>query len=299
MKRARKIFSKISREASERKTPRERRAPGAPAVKPIELFYWPTPNGWKISIMLEECGLPYVVRPVDISKGEQFAPEFLAISPNNRIPAIADPQRPGRTADRGVRIRRHPAISRPQEREILSARGARPRRRRGMALLAGRRAWADGRAGGPFPPLRAAGDFLRHRALYRRGQPALRRHEYAAGTLRIFGRPLFDRRHGLRRLGAARRAARPEARRVSRISSAGSTRSARGRRSSAPSTSASRRHPQSTCATRKCAPCCSASALAEGRVYFARVQVCDLHRIAITQPLRSAVLSPVKVNEPV
>jgi GSH-dependent disulfide-bond oxidoreductase len=62
---------------------------------PIELFYWPTPNGWKISIMLEECGLPYVVRPVDISKGEQFAPEFLAISPNNRIPAIVDPAGPG------------------------------------------------------------------------------------------------------------------------------------------------------------------------------------------------------------
>jgi GSH-dependent disulfide-bond oxidoreductase len=61
---------------------------------PIELFYWPTPNGWKISIMLEECGLPYLVRPVDISKGEQFAPEFLAISPNNRIPAIIDPAGP-------------------------------------------------------------------------------------------------------------------------------------------------------------------------------------------------------------
>jgi GSH-dependent disulfide-bond oxidoreductase len=61
---------------------------------PIELYYWPTPNGWKISIMLEECGLPYVVRPVDISKGEQFAPHFLAISPNNRIPAIVDPGGP-------------------------------------------------------------------------------------------------------------------------------------------------------------------------------------------------------------
>src|ERR1700749_4862546 len=68
----------------------ERRRPA-----PIELFYWPTPNGWKISIMLEECGLPYVVRPVDISKGEQFAPAFLAISPNNRIPAIIDPAGPG------------------------------------------------------------------------------------------------------------------------------------------------------------------------------------------------------------
>jgi GST-like protein len=64
--------------------------------QPIELYYWPTPNGWKISIMLEECGLPYVVRPVDISKGEQFASGFLAISPNNRIPAIVDPAGPGR-----------------------------------------------------------------------------------------------------------------------------------------------------------------------------------------------------------
>jgi GSH-dependent disulfide-bond oxidoreductase len=62
---------------------------------PIELYYWPTPNGWKISIMLEECGLPYVVRPIDISKGDQFAPHFLAISPNNRIPAIVDPAGPG------------------------------------------------------------------------------------------------------------------------------------------------------------------------------------------------------------
>ncbi len=70
--------------------------------KPIELYYWPTPNGWKISIMLEECGLPYVVRPVDISKGEQFAPEFLAISPNNRMPAIVDPAGPGGPADFGV-----------------------------------------------------------------------------------------------------------------------------------------------------------------------------------------------------
>src|SRR5271167_3628038 len=61
---------------------------------PIELYYWPTPNGWKISIMLEECGLPYIVRPVDISKGEQFARHFLAISPNNRIPAIVDPNGP-------------------------------------------------------------------------------------------------------------------------------------------------------------------------------------------------------------
>ena len=56
----------------------------------IDLHYWPTPNGWKISIMLEECGLPYKLCPVNIGKGEQFAPDFLAISPNNRMPAIVD-----------------------------------------------------------------------------------------------------------------------------------------------------------------------------------------------------------------
>lgn len=56
----------------------------------IELYYWTTPNGHKITIFLEEAGLPYVLKPVDIGRGEQFAPEFLNISPNNRIPAIVD-----------------------------------------------------------------------------------------------------------------------------------------------------------------------------------------------------------------
>lgn len=58
---------------------------------PIELHYWPTPNGWKITIALEEMGLPYVVKPVNIGAGEQFAPAFQAISPNGRMPAIVDP----------------------------------------------------------------------------------------------------------------------------------------------------------------------------------------------------------------
>jgi GSH-dependent disulfide-bond oxidoreductase len=56
----------------------------------IDLHYWPTPNGWKITIMLEEAGLPYRVIPVNIGRGEQFKPEFLAVSPNNRMPAIVD-----------------------------------------------------------------------------------------------------------------------------------------------------------------------------------------------------------------
>jgi GST-like protein len=58
--------------------------------KPIELHYWPTSNGIKITIMLEECGVPYAIKPVNIGKGDQFKPEFLAISPNNRMPAIVD-----------------------------------------------------------------------------------------------------------------------------------------------------------------------------------------------------------------
>ncbi|MEO0623299.1 MAG: glutathione S-transferase N-terminal domain-containing protein [Pseudomonadota bacterium] len=61
---------------------------------PIELHYWPTPNGWKISIALEEMGLPYDVHYVNIGKGEQFEPGFLQIAPNNRMPAIVDPEGP-------------------------------------------------------------------------------------------------------------------------------------------------------------------------------------------------------------
>ena len=61
---------------------------------PIQLYYWPTPNGWKISIALEELGLPYAVNYVNIGTGEQFAPDFLRIAPNNRMPAIIDPQGP-------------------------------------------------------------------------------------------------------------------------------------------------------------------------------------------------------------
>ena len=61
----------------------------------IDLYYWPTPNGWKISIMLEECGLPYELVPVNIGAGDQFKPEFLKISPNNRMPAIVDRAPPG------------------------------------------------------------------------------------------------------------------------------------------------------------------------------------------------------------
>ncbi len=64
----------------------------------IDLYYWTTPNGHKITIFLEEAGLPYKIFPVNISRGDQFKPEFLAISPNNRMPAIVDRE----PADRGA-----------------------------------------------------------------------------------------------------------------------------------------------------------------------------------------------------
>jgi GST-like protein len=60
----------------------------------IEVFTWPTPNGHKVHVMLEECGLPYHAKPVNIGAGDQFKPDFLAISPNNKIPAITDPDGP-------------------------------------------------------------------------------------------------------------------------------------------------------------------------------------------------------------
>ncbi len=63
--------------------------------EPIALYYWPTPNGHKVTILLEELGRPYEVHPVDITRGQQFDREFLHISPNNKIPAIVDPNGPG------------------------------------------------------------------------------------------------------------------------------------------------------------------------------------------------------------
>jgi GST-like protein len=61
---------------------------------PIDLYYWPTPNGWKITIMLEELEAPYEIKYINISRGDQFEPSFLAIAPNNRMPAIVDPEGP-------------------------------------------------------------------------------------------------------------------------------------------------------------------------------------------------------------
>ncbi len=63
----------------------------------IDMYFWPTPNGWKTAIMLEECGLPYTVVKTDIGRGGQYTPEFLAINPNSKIPAIVDHDGPDGT----------------------------------------------------------------------------------------------------------------------------------------------------------------------------------------------------------
>ncbi|HVZ50605.1 MAG TPA: glutathione S-transferase N-terminal domain-containing protein [Pseudolabrys sp.] len=95
MARAVKRTAKAKVKPAAKRSAKRARRPAAKASRPIELYYWPTPNGFKASIMLEECKLPYTMIPVNISIGEQFKPDFLKISPNYRMPAIVDPAGPG------------------------------------------------------------------------------------------------------------------------------------------------------------------------------------------------------------
>ena len=86
----------------------------------IQLYTWVTPNGKKVSIMLEELGMPYEVHPVNLGQGDQFKPEYLAINPNNKIPAIIDPDGPGGQAFYFIRIWRHFALPRGKVRQALA-----------------------------------------------------------------------------------------------------------------------------------------------------------------------------------
>ena len=150
-------------------------------TKPIELYYWPTPNGWKISIMLEELGVPYEVKYVNIGRGDQFEPDFLKIAPNNRMPAIIDPEGPG---GEPISVFESGAILQYLGRKFgkfYPTAGTRAHRLRGMAVLAGRRLGPDGGTGASFPPICAGKDRIRHQPLHQRGQPALWRDEPAAG----------------------------------------------------------------------------------------------------------------------
>ena len=213
--------------------------------------------------MLEECGLPYNVIPVNIARGDQFKPAFLKISPNNRMPAIVDPDGPG---GRPISVFESGAILQYLGRKTGKFYPASERARvagRRVAVLADGQSRAQGRRGEPLPPLCAAEKHaLRDRALRQRDEPALRRDEHAAEGSRVPRRPLFDRRHGLRRLDqavpsakgdrtfAALPASQALARRGARAAG-GPARHAHPRRGGEPGRRA--RIP-------RCAPCCSASA---------------------------------------
>ena len=147
----------------------------------IDLHYWPTPNGWKISIMLEECGLPYTLKPVNIGRGEQFRREFLAISPNNRMPAIVDHDPPGGGAP--VSVFESGAILiylAEKTGRFLGHRAAQPRRHARMADVADGRPGADGRAERPLPAVCTGEDPVRDGALRQGGQPPVWRARRAA-----------------------------------------------------------------------------------------------------------------------
>ena len=93
-----------------------------PAEHPdrLQLYSFPTPNGVKVSIMLEEIGLPYEAHRVDITKNESWSKEFLSLNPNGKIPAVLDPGRSGGTAVGALRVGRDPALSRRKDRQVAA-----------------------------------------------------------------------------------------------------------------------------------------------------------------------------------
>ena len=127
----------------------------------IDLYAWPTPNAYKVSIMLEETGLPYNVVPVNITAGEQFEPAFLKISPNNRMPAIVDNDVCWRAAV-GLRVGRDPDVSGGEDRTVLAAGAASALQGRRVGDVADGRAGADAGPGRPFQDGRAREDPLCH-----------------------------------------------------------------------------------------------------------------------------------------
>ena len=163
----------------------------------IDFYYWPTPNGWKVVDHAGGVRPRYRVVPVNIGKGDQFKPEFLAISPNNRMPAIVDHDADGE-AGAGVRVRRHPAASGGAE----PAASCRPSRRGRKETLE----WLFWQVGNLGPMAGQLSHFVNyaqgehpysHQALCQRIQPLPRRAGAAAGGTRVHPRRVFDRRHGV------------------------------------------------------------------------------------------------------
>ena len=157
-------------------------------TKPIDLYYAGTPNGRKITIMLEELGVPYNLHWINIGKGDQFTPEFLAISPNNKIPAIVDPEGPG---GEPISIFESGAILKylaHQVRQVLPVRSARPGQGRRVAVLAGRRLRPNARPEQPLLGLRARKNPLCHQALQGRDAPPVPRPRHPARQMFAAGK---------------------------------------------------------------------------------------------------------------
>ena len=183
----------------------------------IDFYYWPTPNGWKVAIMLEECNLEYRMIPVNIGRGDQFKPEFLAISPNNRMPAIVDHDGPMEFGGGPLPVFESGAIL-----IHLAERTSRfmPQSRRGRKECLEWLFWQVGNLG---PMAGQLSHFVNYaqgehpysaQALCRRVQSVPRGARAPARRPRLHSRRLLDRRYGELALGIDRQTARPAARRV-------------------------------------------------------------------------------------
>ena len=197
----------------------------------IDLYTWPTPNGHKVHIMLEETGLEYNVIPVNIGKGEQFAPDFLKISPNNKMPAMVDPEGPGgkpfALAESGAML----IYLAEKTGRFLSHRPRRALPHPAMADDPDGPCRADAGPDKPFPELCGREDPIRHKPLCQRGHAALQRARRPPRRKRMARRRrLFHRRHG--DISVAPQLGEPGARTSRRIpiSRAGSGRSRPARR---------------------------------------------------------------------
>ena len=146
----------------------------------IDLYYWTTPNGHKITIFLEEAAVAYQIVPVNISKGDQFKPEFLAISPNNRMPAIVDHH--PKDGGKPISVFESGAILLYVSEKTGKYLGwaPRPGRGDGMAVLANGRSRPDGGSESSLLSICAEEDTLRRRTVRQGDEPSLWRAQQAA-----------------------------------------------------------------------------------------------------------------------
>ena len=140
----------------------------------IDVYFWPTPNGHKVTIALEELRLPYNLIPINIGKGDQLKSEFLKISPNNKMPAMVDPDGPG---GKPISIFESGAILiyLAEKTGRLTPTDARAVQRARVADVPDGERRANARPGASLPPLCARTDPIRNRSLYERSEAHLQR----------------------------------------------------------------------------------------------------------------------------